>query len=126
MRQFMTATVTDLPLNENGKKITTKLLDNPGYDDFESQDTDTYRVELPHRVSPDKFHVVVRFHEVLVHTDSWTTDRIEINLRYNYQTAIPTSSPMPVWQILFYEKIMISYFSCKAHSSLLAKAPSPG
>ena len=68
---------------ENGKKITTKLLDKPGYDDFESQDTDTYRVELPHRVSPDKFHVKVRFEEVLIHTDSWTTDRIEITCLNN-------------------------------------------
>ena len=69
---------------EDGKKICTKLLDKSGYDDFERNDRDTYRVSLPHQISPDEFSLSLRIQkisDVEADPDEWTIDDVSVACR---------------------------------------------
>ncbi|MBQ6482439.1 MAG: Ig-like domain repeat protein [Anaerolineaceae bacterium] len=66
---------------KNNKKIQSKKLDIPLYNDFEMGDLDTYTVSLGERVPVEQLSVALHIERGTYGIDEWTPDKIDITCR---------------------------------------------
>ena len=94
-------------LGPDGNELADKLLDRSAYNDFESDSTDIYYIELSQKVPLDQLTITLRLEKaygIAQDPDEWTLDKVQAACRCNgvvvltSQTILDKKTTLKVWK----------------------------